>query len=77
MTVEPTKDTPPPPTTTTQPWATTAVVVLSAVIVAIVAGLLAHANGSAIPGAILTGGAAFAGAVALFLAIGHSLSSRK
>ena len=77
MAVEPTKDTPPPRTATTHPWATTTIVVLSAVIVSIVAGLLAHANGSAVPGAILTGGAAFAGAVALFLAIGHSLGSRK
>jgi hypothetical protein len=36
-----------------------------------VAGLLSHAAGNNVPGAILTGGGAFAGALGLLLAVAH------
>lgn len=45
--------------------------VLSAGIVSGLAGVLSHAAGNNIPGAVLTGGAAFAGTVGLLLAIAH------
>ncbi|MGW4944212.1 hypothetical protein ACWEOZ_21800 [Actinoplanes sp. NPDC004185] len=44
---------------------------LTAGIIGGVAGLLSHAAGNNIPAAILTGGGAFAGTVALLLAIAH------
>jgi hypothetical protein len=36
-----------------------------------VAGVLSHAAGNNVPGAILTGGGAFAGALGLLLAVAH------
>jgi hypothetical protein len=42
-----------------------------AAVVSGVAGLLAHAAGNNVPGAILTGGGAFAGALGLLLAVAH------
>lgn len=48
-----------------------ALIMLTAVIVGGVAGLLAHADGTSVPGAILTGGGSFAGTVVLLLAIAH------
>jgi len=44
---------------------------LTAGIISGVAGLLSHASGNNVPGAILTGGGAFAGTVGLLLAIVH------
>lgn len=38
------------------------------------AGMLSHAAGNNVPGAILSGGAAFAGTVGLLLAIAHYTS---
>jgi hypothetical protein len=52
-------------------WIWLLVMVLSASIVSSLAGVLSHAAGNNIPGAILTGGAAFAGTVGLLLAIAH------
>ncbi|MFF5233760.1 hypothetical protein [Dactylosporangium sp. NPDC000521] len=48
-----------------------------ACIVGGVAGLLAHAGGSNVPNAILTGGGAFAGTMALQLGIGHFAGPRQ
>jgi hypothetical protein len=47
------------------------VIVLTAVIISGAAGLLSFADGASIPRAILTAGAAFAGATALLLGIDH------
>jgi hypothetical protein len=44
---------------------------LVAAAVAAVAGLLSHAAGNNVPGAVLTGGAAFGGAFGLLLAVAH------
>jgi hypothetical protein len=44
---------------------------LAAALVGVVAGLLSHAAGNNVPGAILTSGAAFAGTVGLLLALVH------
>ncbi len=44
---------------------------LTAIIFGGTAGLLAHAGGALVPGAILTGGAAFAGTLGLLLAVAH------
>ncbi|MDI6102785.1 hypothetical protein QLQ12_29610 [Actinoplanes sp. NEAU-A12] len=44
---------------------------VAAGVISVVAGLLSHAAGNNIPDAILTGGAAFAGAVGLSLTIAH------
>jgi hypothetical protein len=44
---------------------------IAAAIVSAVAGLLSHAAGNNVPGAILTGGGAFAGALGLLLAVAH------
>jgi len=46
-------------------------VLLAAGVISGVAGLLSHAAGNNVPAAILSGGAAFAGAVGLLLAIAH------
>jgi hypothetical protein len=54
-----------------------ALILLTAALVATAAGFLAHAGGANIPSAILTGGGAFAGAVALLLALAHFGSSRE
>ena len=45
--------------------------ILIAIIVGETAGLLSYAGGASVPGAILTGGGAFAGALGLLLALGH------
>jgi hypothetical protein len=50
---------------------------LVACIVSGIAGLLSHAAGNNAPAAILTGGGAFAGALALLLAIAHYASSKQ
>jgi hypothetical protein len=42
-----------------------------AAVVSGAAGLLSHAAGNNVPGAILTGGGAFAGALGLLLAVAH------
>ncbi|GAA0490664.1 hypothetical protein Ade02nite_23660 [Paractinoplanes deccanensis] len=47
---------------------------LVAALVAGTAGLLAKAGGATVPNAILTGGAAFAGAVGLLLGLAHFLT---
>lgn len=52
-------------------WVWMLLILLAACLVGGVAGLLAHAAGSNVPGAILTGGGAFAGTVALLLGIAH------
>jgi hypothetical protein len=44
---------------------------VAAAVVSGVAGLLSHAAGNNVPGAILTGGGAFAGALGLLLAVAH------
>jgi hypothetical protein len=46
-------------------------ILLAAAIISGIAGLLSRAAGNNIPSAVLTGGAAFAGAVGLLLAIAH------
>ncbi|MEV4283673.1 hypothetical protein [Actinoplanes xinjiangensis] len=51
-------------------------VLVAATVVSGIAGLLSHASGSNVPGAVLTAGGAFAGAVGLFLAIAHYVSAR-
>ncbi|MFG2010784.1 hypothetical protein [Micromonospora sp. NPDC048868] len=50
---------------------------LTASLVGCIAGLLAFAAGSNVPAAILTGGSAFAGTVALLLAIAHFAYGQK
>ena len=64
-----------PPTSPRQPgvprWVWVVLMLLTAGIIAGVAGLLSYAAGNNIPAAILTGGGAFAGTVALLLAIAH------
>jgi hypothetical protein len=45
--------------------------IFGAGIVGGLAGVLSHAAGNNVPGAVLTGGGAFAGTVGLFLAIAH------
>lgn len=57
-------------------WAAVLLILLAAGIVGGVAGLLSHAAGNNIPAAILSGGAAFAGAVGLLLAIAHYAGAR-
>ncbi|GAA2635251.1 hypothetical protein Adu01nite_28830 [Paractinoplanes durhamensis] len=52
-------------------WAWLLVMVLTAGIVSGLAGLLSSAGGSNLPGAVLTGGAAFAGTVGLLLGVAH------
>ncbi|WP_212990049.1 hypothetical protein [Actinoplanes auranticolor] len=52
-------------------WVWVVLMLLTAGIIGGVAGLLSHAAGNNIPAAILTGGGAFAGTVALLLAIAH------
>jgi hypothetical protein len=47
------------------------VMVLTAGIVSGLAGLLSRAAGSNLPGAVLTGGTAFAGTVGLLLGVAH------
>jgi hypothetical protein len=61
--VPPTSQNPPPR------WAWALLIVLAAFIVGIGAALLDHASGASLPASILKGGAAFAGAVALLLAV--------
>jgi hypothetical protein len=46
-----------------------AIMLLTATLVAVAAGFLAYAGGARIPTAVLTGGGAFAGTVALLLAL--------
>jgi hypothetical protein len=45
--------------------------VLTAGIVSGLAGVLSHAAGNNVPGAVLTGGAAFAGTIGLLLGVAH------
>jgi len=52
-------------------WAWLLVMVLAAGIVSGLAGLLSHAAGSNLPGAVLTGGTAFAGTIGLLLGVAH------
>ncbi|PRY32906.1 hypothetical protein [Pseudosporangium ferrugineum] len=52
-------------------WAWLLLMVLTAGVVSGVAGLLSRAGGSNVPGAVLTGGAAFAGTVGLLLGVAH------
>lgn len=52
-------------------WAWLLVMVLAAGIVSGLAGLLSHAAGSNVPGAVLTGGAAFAGTIGVLLGVAH------
>lgn len=52
-------------------WAWLLVMVLTAGIVSGLAGLLSRAAGSNLPGAVLTGGAAFAGTIGLLLGVAH------
>ena len=64
--------TPAPQTTSTRPlWL--GLFLITAAITGGAAGLLAHAGGTNIPTAILTGGGAFAGAIGLLLALAHFL----
>lgn len=63
--------TPTTPTAGTPRAVWIAIILLTAAILAAVAGLLAFAGGANVPTAILTGGGAFAGTVALLLAIAH------
>lgn len=52
-------------------WAWLLAMVLAAGIVSGLAGLLSEAAGSNLPGAVLTGGAAFAGTIGLLLGVAH------
>lgn len=52
-------------------WVWVLLIMLVAIIIGGTAGLLAYATDSSVPSAILTGGSAFAGAVALLLGIAH------
>ncbi|MFF0371276.1 MULTISPECIES: hypothetical protein [Micromonospora] len=62
------------PTGNTRPlW--TALIVLTAALVATAAGLLSVAGGVPVPLAIIAGGGAFGGTVALLLAVAHFLTS--
>jgi predicted branched-subunit amino acid permease len=54
----------------------TAIILISSVIVALIAGLFARAAGVSLPGAVLTGGSAFAGSVAVTLALWHFATGR-
>jgi ABC-type transport system involved in multi-copper enzyme maturation permease subunit len=56
-------------------WVWVLFIVLIAVIISGLAGLLSFAAGNNVPAAILTGGGAFAGTVALLLAIAHFASA--
>lgn len=58
-------------------WMWLLLMVLTAALVAMTAGLLAHAGDADIPNAILTGGAAFAGTVALLLGLAHFLGEAR
>lgn len=58
----------PPPSSR---WAWLLVMVLTAGIVSGLAGLLSRGAGSNLPGAVLTGGAAFAGTIGLLLGVAH------
>ncbi|WP_433732509.1 hypothetical protein ACQP2Y_46880 (plasmid) [Actinoplanes sp. CA-051413] len=62
---------PPPAPSGTPRWVWVLLILLTAALVAVTAGLLAHAGGASIPNAILTGGAAFAGATGLLLGLAH------
>jgi hypothetical protein len=53
-----------------------ALLLVVAAVVSGVAGLLSHAAGNNVPGAILTGGGAFAGALGLLLAVAHYAGAR-
>lgn len=52
-------------------WVWLLLILLTACLIGGVAGVLAYAGDSNVPGAILTGGGAFAGTVALLLGIAH------
>jgi hypothetical protein len=62
---------PAPASTPASRWAWLLVMIFGAGIVGGLAGVLSHAAGNNVPGAVLTGGGAFAGTVGLFLAIAH------
>lgn len=55
----------------TSRWAGLLVMLLAAGFVSGLAGVLSRAAGNNLPGAVLTGGGAFAGTVGLLLAIAH------
>lgn len=63
--------------TGTPRWVWLLLILLTAALIAAVAGLLAHAGGASVPNAILTGGGAFAGTVALLLALAHFLGGAR
>lgn len=54
-------------------WVRLLLMLLGAALVAGIAGLLAHAGGASVPNAILTGGTAYAGTIALLLGLAHYL----
>jgi hypothetical protein len=62
---------PPPNPTSASRTTWILVFTLAAIIVGGIAGLLSHANGVSVPGAILTGGSAFAGTFGLLLAVAY------
>ena len=63
--------TPPSPSASTPRTMWILIFTLIAIIVGGTAGLLSHAGGTTVPGAILTGGGAFAGTLGLLLAVAH------
>jgi hypothetical protein len=68
--------TPPPAPTGIPRWVWLLLMLLAAALVAVITGLLAHAGAAGVPDAILTAGGAFAGTIALQLAIAYFLSGR-
>jgi len=55
-------------------WVWVLVMLLTAALVAVIAGLLAFAGGAVVPTAVLTGGGAFAGTIAVLLGLAHFLN---
>lgn len=58
-------------------WVWLLLMLLTAALVAMTATLLAHAGDADLPNAILTGGGAFAGTVALLLGLAHFLGEAR
>jgi hypothetical protein len=56
-------------------WAWLLVMALTAGLVSGLAGVLSHAAGNNVPGAVLTGGAAFGGTIGLLLGVAHYAKS--
>lgn len=73
--IEETRKVPDPSTAPAVPaasrWAWLLVILLVAGVVSGLAGILSRAAGNNVPGAVLTGGGAFAGTVGLLLALTH------